>query len=107
MRPEQLPRAKKLAIALLTPINLRNNIRTIQPQIFETIKSSQSELKFTGSYKKECKNFVQLNILKKCFVLKHSYLFKSDTVSGEHLPSSKRRHAFRKNEICQFCDFLF
>ena len=30
----------------LHPINLR----TIQPQIFEKIKNSQLELKFTGSY---------------------------------------------------------
>ena len=53
MRPEHLLRAKKLAIALLTSYKFKNKVRTIQPQFFKKIKSSQPELKkFTGSYKK-------------------------------------------------------
>ena len=39
MRPENLPRAKKLGIALLTPFLFKNKLRTIQPQIFEKIKT--------------------------------------------------------------------
>ena len=52
MRPEQHPRAKKLALALPTPYWIKNKLRAIQPQIFEKIKNGQPELKFTGSYKK-------------------------------------------------------
>ena len=35
MRPEHHPRAKKLALALLTPYWIKNKLITIQPQIFE------------------------------------------------------------------------
>ena len=53
MRLEHLPKAKKLAIALRTPYQFINKLRTIQPWIFEKIKNSQLELKFAGSYKKK------------------------------------------------------
>ena len=53
MRPENLPKAKKVAIALLTPYQPKKKLRTIQPRIFEKIKNSQPELEFTGSYKTE------------------------------------------------------
>ena len=61
MRPEHLPGAKKLAITLLTPYQFKKKIKNnpatyfskkliaIQPQIFEKIKNSPPELKFTDS----------------------------------------------------------
>ena len=53
MRPEHHPRAKKLALALLTPYLIKNRLGTMQPQFFEKIKNSPPELKFTGSYKRK------------------------------------------------------
>ena len=53
--PEHLPRTKAKKIALLIPYKFKNKLRTIQPQIFEKNKNNQPELKFTDSYKKECK----------------------------------------------------
>ena len=67
MRPEHHPRAKKLALALLTPCYYENKLRTIQPQIFEKIKNSQTELKFTGSYKKRT---YSLEFPSDCFLMK-------------------------------------
>ena len=52
MRPEHHLRVNKLVIALLRSYSTKNKLRAIQPQIFEQIKNSQPELKFTGSYKK-------------------------------------------------------
>ena len=46
-------RSKKLALALLTPYEIKNKLRTRQPQFFEKIKNSQPELEFTGYYKKK------------------------------------------------------
>ena len=63
MRPEHHPRAKKLALALLTPYWIKNKLRTIQPQNLEKIKNSQPELKFTGSYKKKSLTFTVILLL--------------------------------------------
>ena len=53
MSPEFLPRGKKLASPLLAPYSCKNTVRTISPQILETIKKSMPELKVTGSYEIE------------------------------------------------------
>ena len=72
MRPDYLPRGKKLALALLTPY-IKNKVRTIQPQIFEKIENSQHDLKFTGSYEK--KNVVNFEDAKTCYIVHNTLLY--------------------------------